>query len=70
MLNPLAATPLLSPPTKPTISLASARLTRSEIDSLRQGKKRIAAYAQKAFKDRVAAAKAENAKDRMLNFEC
>ena len=37
----------------PTPSLASARLTRSEIDSLRQGKKQIADYAQKAFQDKI-----------------
>jgi hypothetical protein len=52
----LGSSPLPSPPTKPTTSLASARLTRSEIDSLRQGKKQIADYAQKALKDRVDAA--------------
>ena len=51
-----ASSPLLSPPTKPTTSLASARLTRSEIDSLRQGKKQIADYAQKALKGKVSAA--------------
>jgi hypothetical protein len=49
-----AQTPSL--PTGLTISSASARLTRSEIDSLRQGKKQIADYAQKALKDKIAAA--------------
>jgi len=54
-----ASIPLPSPQMKPATSLASARLTRSEIDSLRQGKKQIADYAQKALKDKVAAALAE-----------
>jgi hypothetical protein len=50
------STPPPSPPTKPTTSLVFARLTRSEIDSLRQGKKQISAYAQKALQDRVSTA--------------
>lgn len=53
--------PLPSPQMKPAISSASARLTRSEIDSLRQGKKQIADYAQKALKDKVSEALAEKA---------
>jgi hypothetical protein len=36
-----------SPPTKPNISLVSRRLTKSEIDALRQRKKFIADYVQK-----------------------
>lgn len=42
--------------TKPITSSVSERLTRSEIDSLRLGKKLIADYAQKALKDKIAAA--------------
>lgn len=37
------------PPTKPTTLLVSVQLTRSEVDALRQKKKLISAYAQKAL---------------------
>ncbi len=39
-----------SRPTKPTTSSASALLTRSEIESLKRGKKRISDYALKEFR--------------------
>ena len=45
-----------SPPTKPIISSDSARLTRSEIDSLRRGKKRIADFTRKELIARIQAA--------------
>jgi hypothetical protein len=38
-----------SQPTKQATLLVSDRLTRSEIDSLRQGKKQISDYAQKVL---------------------
>jgi hypothetical protein len=41
---------------KPIISSAFAQLSISEIDLLRRGKKEISDYAQRALKDRVAAA--------------
>ncbi len=41
--------------TKPTILSASERLTRSEIDSLRQKKKQLNDYGLKAFSDRMQA---------------
>lgn len=47
-------TPL--PPTKQTTSLVSSRLTKSEIDSLRRGKKQISDYAQKELSVKVKAA--------------
>ena len=37
------------PPTKPTTLLVSVQLTRSEVDALKQKKKLISAYAQKAL---------------------
>ena len=46
----------LLPPTKQTTLLASSRLTRSEIDSLRQGKKLISDYAQKELSKRISIA--------------
>lgn len=41
--------------TKPTTLSASDRLTRSEIDSLRQKKKQLNDYGLKAFRDRMQA---------------
>lgn len=41
------------PQTKPTNSLASGGLTRSEIDSLRQKKKQLNDYGLKAFTKRM-----------------
>jgi hypothetical protein len=52
-----------SPPTKLATSSVSARLTRSEIDSLRRGKKQIADYAQRALREKVAAALAQNERE-------
>lgn len=49
-----ASHPMPSPPTKPATLWASDQLTKSEIASLRQGKKMIADYVQKAFPDREA----------------
>lgn len=46
----------LSQPTKQTTLLASSRLTRSEIDSLRRGKKLISDFAQKALSEKLEAA--------------
>jgi hypothetical protein len=43
-----------SQPTKPTTLWVSSQLTRSEIDSLRQSKKSIADYVQKALPERLA----------------
>ena len=54
--NSSAFSPMPLPPTKPPTSSASVRLTRSEIDSLRQGKKQIADYAQNALKSSIAKA--------------
>ena len=48
-LKSLASKPVLSPPTKPAILSDSVRLTKSEIDSLRQNKKLISDYVQKEF---------------------
>lgn len=44
-----ASAPPLSPPTKPHTSSVSVRLTRSEIDALRQSKRRISDCVQKVF---------------------
>jgi len=44
----------LSQPTKQVISSALEPLTRSEIDALRQKKKRLSDYYQKVIKERVA----------------
>ena len=44
----------LSPPTRPTTLWVSSQLTRFEIDSLRQSKKLIADYVQKALPERLA----------------
>jgi len=52
----LESLPVPSLPTKQTTSLVSKRLTRSEIDSLRQGKKLISDYAQKVLSVKVKAA--------------
>jgi hypothetical protein len=41
---------------KQITSLVSDRLTKSEIASLRQGKKQISDYAQKELRDRIKAA--------------
>lgn len=41
------------PPTKQTTSLASGRLTRSEIDSLRLKKKQLNDYGLKAFRRKM-----------------
>ena len=54
----LSQAPLL--PTRQTISSVSSRLTRSEIDSLRQGKKQISDYAQKVLSLKVKAAQSAN----------
>jgi len=48
------STPTPLPPTKPDTLLVSDRLTRSEIDLLRQGKKSITDYVQKVYPDREA----------------
>jgi hypothetical protein len=48
-VDDLAVVAKRSRPTKPTTSLASALLTRSEIESLKRGKKRISDYALKEF---------------------
>ena len=40
-------------PTRPSTSLVSSQLTSSEIDSLRQSKKSIAAYVQKELPERL-----------------
>jgi len=42
-----------SPPRKPATSSDSARLTKSEIEALRQSKKRIGAYAHEALREWV-----------------
>ena len=42
-----------SQPTRPTTLLVSSQLTRSEIDALRQSKKLIADYVQKALPERL-----------------
>ncbi len=43
----LASSPKLLPATKRVTLLASARLSKSEIESLRQGKKSISDYVQR-----------------------
>lgn len=48
-----ASSPKHSPPTKRSTLLASNQLTKSEIDSLQQSKKSIAAYVQKELRDRL-----------------
>ena len=48
----LDSNPTSLPPAKPDTLLVSDPLTQAEIDSLRQGKKSIAEYAQKMFPDR------------------
>lgn len=48
----LASTAPPSLPTKQATLLVSDQLTRSEIESLRQKKKQISAYAQKALRER------------------
>ena len=50
----LASRPAPSQPTKQATLWTSDPLTPSEIDSLRQGKKSIADFVQKAFPDREA----------------
>ncbi|MDY0164675.1 hypothetical protein [Desulfobotulus sp.] len=51
--NSSESIPQLSPPTKQVISSALERLTRSEIDALRQKKKQLSVYYQKIIKDRM-----------------
>lgn len=49
-----------SPQTKPPISSVSGQLTKSEIESLRQGKKRISDYIRKEFSDLAAMRRQES----------
>jgi hypothetical protein len=49
--KPSKSTPPSSPPRKPPTSSASVRLTKSEIEALRQSKKRIGAYAHEALRE-------------------
>lgn len=51
----LASQSMPSQPTRPATLSDSARLTTSEIDSLRQNKKLISAYVQKEFQASLAA---------------
>jgi len=44
---------LLLLPMKQAVSLVSDRLTKSEIKSLRQGKKQISDYAQKELREKI-----------------
>jgi|GEM_PF-4082769 len=53
-----ASSQMPSQPTKPATSWVSDQLTKSEIDSLRQGKKSIADYVQKVYPDRESLKKA------------
>ncbi len=53
---------LLSLPMKQITSLVSDRLTKSEIESLRRGKKQISDYAQKELGGRI--------KDALRSGEC
>lgn len=48
-----ASSPTRSQPMKPSTSLVSDQLTPSEIDSLRQSKKLIAAYVQRELPERL-----------------
>jgi hypothetical protein len=53
-LKSSVSSPTRSLQTKPATLWVSDQLTRSEIDSLRQGKKSISDYVQKVYPDRAA----------------
>ena len=55
------STPQPLPPTKPAIWSGSEQLTRSEIDSLRQGKKHISDYVQRVLGPQIRAKLAADA---------